>query len=148
SACPGRIQAAAVTWLPESEISTTFERIWPCSPPREAILCVSWSASAVFGLTSAALSQVSLVTGFGNSWSQPLLAKRPSYTQGSGRKTNSRSSPGSDLGAGRFAKLNFSASLLGGSAEPTTIPSCSVLRQNFSKSPEGFAAFSLSRRAS
>ena len=42
------------------------------------------------GLTSAALSQVSLVNGLGSSWSQPLLANRPSQTVGSGRKTSSR----------------------------------------------------------
>jgi hypothetical protein len=33
---------------------------------------------AVFGLTITALSHVSFVKGFGNSCSQPLLAKRPS----------------------------------------------------------------------
>ena len=38
------------------------------------------------GLTIAALSQVSLVSGFGSSCSQPLLAKLPSHTVGSGRK--------------------------------------------------------------
>src|SRR4029450_12424807 len=38
-------------------------------------------------LISAALSQVSLVSGRGSSWSQPLLAYRPSRTEASGRKT-------------------------------------------------------------
>ena len=44
------------------------------------------SRSAVAGATSAALSQVSLVSGRGSSCSQPLFAKRPSTTSGSGRK--------------------------------------------------------------
>ena len=39
---------------------------------------------------NAALSQVSRVRGLGNSWSQPLLANRPSQIVGSGRKTSSR----------------------------------------------------------
>ena len=38
------------------------------------------------GLTMAALSQVSLVRGLGSSWSQPLLANRPSQIVGSGQK--------------------------------------------------------------
>ncbi len=42
------------------------------------------------GSTSAALSQDSLVRGLGSSWSQPLLAQRPSPIVGSGRKRISR----------------------------------------------------------
>src|SRR6202007_747673 len=97
--------------------------------------------SAVLGLTSAALSQVSLVTGLGNSCSQPLLAKRPSYTQGSGRKMNSMSLAGVVFEAGKLAALNFKAGFMGPNAEPATTPSFNVFRQNFSKSAEGFAAF-------
>ncbi len=41
--------------------------------------------AAVAGLTSTALSQVSRVIGLGSSCSQPLLAKRPSRTDGSWR---------------------------------------------------------------
>ena len=41
---------------------------------------------AVAGLTRAALSQVSRVSGRGSSCSQPLLAWRPSWIAGSGRK--------------------------------------------------------------
>ena len=48
---------------------------------------------AVSGETRAALSQVSLVSGLGSSWSQPLLANRPSQIVGSGRKTISSVSP-------------------------------------------------------
>ena len=44
----------------------------------------------MFGLTSAGLSQVSLVRGSGSSCSQPSLAKRPSCSEGEGRKTTSR----------------------------------------------------------
>ena len=50
----------------------------------------AFSRSAVAGLTSTALSQVSLVIGFGSSCSQPLLANRPSRTAGSLRKAISR----------------------------------------------------------
>ena len=46
-------------------------------------------SSASFGLIHAAVSHVSFVSGFGASCSQPLLAKRPSQTVGSGRNTSS-----------------------------------------------------------
>src|SRR5688572_25093855 len=55
------------------------------------------SRSAVPGAISAALSQVILVTGLGSSWSQPLLAKRPSYTVESRRKFTSNA--GAIIGA-------------------------------------------------
>src|SRR3954467_12932608 len=42
------------------------------------------------GLTQAVGSHVTFVSGFGSSCSQPLLAKRPSQTVGSGRKMISR----------------------------------------------------------
>ena len=48
---------------------------------------------------SAALSQVSLVRGLGSSWSQPLLANRPSQIVGSGRKTISSPRAGRVAGA-------------------------------------------------
>ena len=48
------------------------------------------SFSAVAGLTSTALSHVSFVIGFGSSCSQPLLANRPSSTEGSRRNEISR----------------------------------------------------------
>ena len=54
--------------------------------------------SASLGLIQAAVSHVSFVSGFGASCSQPLLAKRPSQTVGSGRKTSS--SPPARAGAG------------------------------------------------
>src|SRR6266852_7515087 len=148
SACPGKVHVAAVTLLPFNSMSTTTDNTCPCSPPRETTLCVNFSLAASFGLTSAALSQVSFVTGFGNSCSQPLFANRPSYTQGSGRKMNSSSSGDAALIAGRLAGLNFAETALGGNAEPLTRPSFSVLRQNFSNSPEGYAAFRRSRNAS
>src|SRR3954452_19847244 len=47
-----------------------------------------WSASD--GWTHAVVSQVTLVIGLGSSCSQPLFAKRPSQTVGSGRKMISR----------------------------------------------------------
>ena len=45
---------------------------------------------AVAGLSSAALSQVSLVIGSGASCIQPLLAKRPSQTAALGTKATSK----------------------------------------------------------
>ena len=54
--------------------------------------------SASCGLIHAAVSQVSFVSGFGSSCSQPLLAKRPSQIVGSGRKMIS--SPPVAAGAG------------------------------------------------
>ncbi len=76
SACPGMIHTGAWTLRPLKVSSTTssFGRL---------------SASASFGLTSAALSQVSFVMGLGSSCNQPLLANRPSHTAGSGLKTSS-----------------------------------------------------------
>ena len=61
---------------------------------------------AVATLRMAALSQVSLVMGLGSSWSQPLLAKRPSYMVGSGRKSASSLPP--RCGAATRARM-FSA---------------------------------------
>src|SRR6476619_3118326 len=58
------------------------------SPSRS--LC--WLASA--GCIQAELSQVILVSGLGSSCSQPLFAKRPSQTFGSGRKMISRPGAG------------------------------------------------------
>src|SRR5262245_8432783 len=42
------------------------------------------------GWIQAVVSQVSFVSGFGSSCSQPMLAKRPSQIVGSGRKMISR----------------------------------------------------------
>src|SRR6202007_2990110 len=129
SACPGVVHVAAVTLLPFNSMSTTVERICPCSPPREITLCARSFFCPNFGLTSAALSQVSLVNGLGNSCSQPLLAKRPSYTVGSGRKMYSTSPAGITLGSGKLAGLNFSSGLIGGNFVPAITPSFSHFRQ-------------------
>src|SRR5688500_3539088 len=90
------------------------------------------------------LSQVILVTGLGSSWSQPLLAKRPSRTLGSGRKrTSSVPLAGEALAfdAGTFCvapfaaeRFGFSAACRGRAALSGTTPSCSAARQNGSKS--------------
>src|SRR5213592_857959 len=53
----------------------------------------TWDNAAVCGLRRAALSPVSWLRGRGSSCSQPLLAKRPSRTEGSGRNTISRPCP-------------------------------------------------------
>src|SRR5262245_16901270 len=57
--------------------------VWPCSPPWYAGYWLAFRRWAVAGLTNTALPHVSLVIGLGNSWSQPLLEKRPSRTHGS-----------------------------------------------------------------
>src|SRR5262245_32377663 len=51
---------------------------------------LSLCSSASRGLTHAVGSHVIFVSGFGSSWSQPLLAKRPSQIVGSGLKISSR----------------------------------------------------------
>jgi hypothetical protein len=55
--------------------------------------------SAVAGLTMMALSHVSLVIGLGSSCSQPLLANRPSRTDGSFRNAISRAAAGCNRAA-------------------------------------------------
>src|SRR5678815_4083849 len=57
------------------------------SPPFQPIVFTRPSRCAVAMLIRAALSQVSFVSGFASSCSQPLLAKRPSKIVGSVRKT-------------------------------------------------------------
>src|SRR4051794_3651921 len=87
--------------------------------------------SAVAGASSAALSHVSLVSGFGSSWSQALLAKRPSQMLGSGRNTTSRPWP---VAAGADAeKSALTATVLDANAVFAIIPSCSHLRHALSK---------------
>src|SRR5579863_6055513 len=70
------------------------------------------SFSAVRGLTYAMLSHVILERGFGSSWSQPLLEKRPSRTFGSGRNTISI-----PVGVGGAVKA-IGADVMAGSAGP------------------------------
>src|SRR6202043_616145 len=70
--------------------STMSLMIWPCSPPCVAGVPTAFRRFAVAGLTSTALSHVSLVIGFGSSCSQPLFAKRPSRIEGSLRKEISK----------------------------------------------------------
>src|ERR1700712_3361334 len=64
--------------------------IWPCSPPWKEGRWEALRRSAVAGLAMTALSQVSLVIGFGSSCSQPLFENRPSRTEGSLRKETSK----------------------------------------------------------
>src|SRR6266545_6168160 len=85
--------------------------------------------SAVAGLISAGLSQVIVVIGLGNSWSQPLLAKRPSQIVGSGRKTISNEDEAVPPVIFNPPSSIFSATVLGGSALLAISPSCSALRQ-------------------
>src|SRR3954471_15830374 len=90
----------------------------------------SISRSAVAGASSAALSQVSLVSGFGSSCSHALFAKRPSHTLGSGRKTSSTPWP---VGVGEEAeKSALTDTVFGGNAVLPIMPSCSHLRQALS----------------
>src|SRR5580704_3315381 len=89
---------------------------------------------AVAALTIAALSQVNLVFGLGVSWSHPLLAKRPSKMEGSGRNEISRSEE-----SGLLAELPAdparsvrAETLIAGSAVSARIPSCSDRSQKSS----------------
>src|SRR5208282_5335206 len=87
------------------------------------------------GLTSAALSQVSLVRGLGTSCNQPLLAKLPSPMEGSGRRTISIP-PAFALAAPLSEVLDLT--VFGGRAVFATTPSFSEVCQNWSKSAPGF----------
>src|SRR6185436_643958 len=83
--------------------------------------------AAVPGPISAPLSHVSLVSDFGSSCNHPLLAKRPSYTLGSGRNTTARpAGAGADAAP---AKPVCSATVFGAKAVAATTPSCSQRRQ-------------------
>src|SRR5206468_5971201 len=77
SGWPGTIQSGARKRLAETVSSTTSS----FATPRR---------NAVTGDIAATLSQVTVVTGFGSSCSQPLLAKRPSWIVESGRNVISR----------------------------------------------------------
>src|SRR5712692_910700 len=92
---------------------------------------------AVFALTSATLSQVIFVRGFGSSCNQPLFPKRPSKMVESVRKTSSYV-----LGLGGWvleefndaAQSDFSETVFVASAVLGTNPSCRHLRHHDSKS--------------
>ena len=94
----------SLAWPGWTQTAARTVRFWYSSSTTRPV--VSPSRSAVARLSSAVLSQVSLVRGLGSSWSQPLLANRPSRIVGSGRKFSSRPS---DLacaaGGTRFSTL-------------------------------------------
>ena len=126
SACPGRIQTGTSTDRSPLFRATTSSFRTPSFP-------------AVEGLTSATLSHVSLVIGFGSSCSHPLLAYLPSHTQGSGLSTSSSPvlSDGDSCGcADCFSEID-----LGGNSEPATTPLFRVVFQNSSKEPLRFRSF-------
>ena len=75
--CPGTRKTGSRIVLPRYFSSIRS----PSLRPRSFASC---------GLTQAVGSHVTFVSGFGSSCSQPLLAKRPSHTVGSGRKMISR----------------------------------------------------------
>ena len=97
----------------------------------------SWTPSrlAWAGLIRAALSQVRRVSGLGSSWSQALLANRPSHTAGSGRKTSSKPALSPARGAGLGMSLPRGATALGFRAVPSTVPVRRAWCQADSKSP-------------
>src|SRR5882672_12674715 len=103
---------------------------------------------AVLGLTSATLSQVIFVSGFGSSCNQPLFAKRPSKIVGSGRKTSSKEPvlagsadvPSAFLCDSELAQSDFSETVFAVSAVFGTKPSCRHLRHHDSKSLATFAS--------
>src|SRR5436190_23285163 len=110
---PGKGQAGTSTFRP----STVISRMSPDA---------TRNLAAVSGATSATLSHVSFVSGLGNSCNQPLLAKRPSQTVGSGVKVNS--SPDVCDGATESA-LNFQVTSRTAARESETTPSCTIFRQ-------------------
>ena len=132
---------------PDSVISSTSGR--RCRTRNTGMPC----ASAVFGLMYATLSHVTFDSGFGSSCSQPLLAKRPSRTCGSGRKTISMPGLAADRrGAGAVPRPAPARSRLARAAEASTCratnPSCSALRQNESAFANGWPLRFAQRRAS
>ncbi len=115
AAWPGWMRTGSSTLFP---FAVTFTTSSFCRP----------SFCAVAGETIAALSHVSLLSGFGSSWSQPLLAKRPSRRDGSGRKTASRSEglAAAEIVAAASAcatSATRTGSTFAGNAVPGTTPS-------------------------
>src|SRR5688500_5041724 len=101
--------------------------------------------SASRGLTHAVGSHVILVSGFGSSCSQPLLAKRPSQMVGSGLKIISSPDPlglwalgvglwdgGADSDTPKAEGPEPKAWLCPAAAVPGTKPSCNTCFQNVS----------------
>src|SRR5688572_19657137 len=118
--------------------------------------------SASRGLTQAVGSHVIFVSGFGSSCSQPLFAKRPSHTVGSGLKMISRPDPEglpaagcplpADGGwpAGGVATVALEAGngeLEAEAAAPAAVPgihpSCNTCFQNLSALPNGWPSLSV-----
>src|ERR1700722_430043 len=94
----------------------------------------SFRSAIVPMLMIAALSQLRFVTCLGSSCSQPTLAKRPSYKEGSGRNEISR--PLTPDGAVNEETALFPAPpAFAVKAVPSTHPSCSDLRHPVAKSP-------------
>src|SRR5262249_28132187 len=108
----------AVAW------HTQLDDISLCSP----------SFAAVPGLSRAALSQVSFVMGLGSSCNQPLLAKRPSHTVGSGWNSSSRPGAVSAGTAASASQAVCNCTSWGGKAVSAMKPLCSAVRQNDAKS--------------
>ena len=100
------------------------------------------SSSAVAGETRATLSQVIRVSGSGSSWSQALLAKRPSRTDGETRKTSSRAlSPaaaGADApGASVVATVSGRSTRIGSPGGGPAIPTASERTPSWSSRRHG-----------
>jgi hypothetical protein len=100
------------------------------------------SRSAVAGLTKTALSHVSLLRGFGSSWSQPLLAKRPSRIDGSLRNEISKPPAPATSAVARISPIaaRRTVTAFAGSAVFGTTPSCSQRRHCRSNSGLIFTA--------
>src|SRR5438045_2606568 len=107
--------------------------MWPCSPPWNDGRFSTLSRSAVAGLVRTALSHVSLVIGLGSSCSQPLVAKRPSRTDGSFlRRVSVR--PGGAVSRRSGGGIGFILPGFAGEAVFGTTPSCSQRRHAASNS--------------
>src|SRR5262249_36389651 len=131
SGCPATVNSVPRTERPSSLRSTTSPTIWPCSPPWYAGYWLAFRRSAVAGLTNTALSHVSRVSGLGNSWSQPLLEKRPSSTRGSVLNEISR------LPAGGWLPPALARGVGATGAPEPTAAAASAVRETFTEGSGG-----------
>src|SRR3954469_7227666 len=118
----------SAAWAGEIQTGIVTDRLPFLISTMSPLTSISRSAGA--GASRAALSQVNLVSGFGNSCSHALLAKRPSHTLGSGRKTSS--TPWLVAVGEAVEKSALTDTVFGGNAVLPIMPSCSHLRQALS----------------
>src|SRR5437867_1273191 len=126
SAWPGMMMTGRVAATPSMVTMAVSDSVTP-------------SALAEAGEIITPLPQVTLVIGSGCSWSQPLLAKRPSNACASAVKITSQPLAPGEGGATALAAVATSAAravaVTAGDALPGTKPSASAFFQPFSSAP-------------